>query len=429
MNISESSVIGEGSYGCVHKPKLKCSNSKKANKLDNDKFISKFMFTKEAIQELSEYTTISRIDNKKKYYLGKPLKCKPKNDKYNLNSIKKCDIYKNINSKSNSNSNKSKTKKKYNYDKFSLLIIPDGGLDISKLVDSFSHMNISEKKAILEKFWNNAPTLFHGIQTFEKHGIIHHDIKPQNIVFDKETGKFKFIDFGLMRKINDVIDNSEKSDNFFAEDPFWTYPFEFPYLNYESFEKIAELSIEEKREYYSYLVHKLKDSSSKISIACRIFFDYILRNHTEEERTKIIGAYFEDFMDFICYETDIENYKTFLKKSIHTIDLYGVGITLQFILCYSEDIFDSAKISSLKECFYNMMRPSVSHRYTIQEALDNFLEIMKTNNKSVTYTSFEFDKFPVSHIEKLNKKTRSKLVEKQEDVLEKIKSKSKNKGQ
>lgn len=422
MNITESSVIGEGSYGCVHKPKLKCSNSKKANKLDNKKFISKFMFTKEAIQELSEYTTISRIDNKKKYYLGKPFKCKPKNDKYNLNSIKKCDIYKNVNSKSNS---KSKTKKKYNYDKFSLLIIPDGGLDISKLVDSFSDMNISEKNAILEKFWNNAPTLFHGIQTFEKHGIIHHDVKPQNIVFDKETGKLKFIDFGLMRKINDVIDSSEKNDNFFAEDPFWTYPFEFPYLNYESFEKIAQLSIEEKREYYSYLVHKLKDSSSKISIACRIFFDYILRNYKEEERTKIIGAYFEDFMDFICYETNIENYETFLKKAVHTIDLYGVGITLQFMLCYSEDIFDSSKINLLKECFYNMMRPSVSHRYTIQEALEHFLEIMKTNNKSVTYTSFEFDKFPVSNIQKMNKKKFTKLIEKQEDVLEKIKSKSK----
>lgn len=422
-----SSVIGEGSYGCVHKPKLQCNNSKKVDKLENNKFISKFMLTKEAVQELSEYTTISRIDTKKHYYLGKPLKCKPKNNKYNLNSIKKCDIYKNINSKSNFSTG-SKTKKKYHYDKFSLLIIPDGGIDISKLADSFSTMHVSEKNAILQKFWKNAPTLFHGIQTFEKHGIIHHDIKPQNVVFNTETGEMKFIDFGLMRKINEVIDNSEKNENFFAEDPFWTYPFELPYLNYESFEKVAELSIEEKREYYSYLVNKLKDPSSKISIACRVFFDYILRNYKEEERTKIIAKYFEDFMDFICNETDIENYETFLKKSIHSIDLYGVGITLQFMLCYSEDIFDSAKITLLKECFYNMMRPSVSHRYTIQEALEHFSEIMKTNKQSVVYTMTDFDKFPVSNIQKLNKKTRSKLVEKQEDVLEKIKSKSKIKG-
>ena len=418
MNSIGSSVIGEGSYGCVHKPKLKCSNSKKADNLDNNKFISKFMLKKEAIRELSEYTTISRIDNKKEYYLGKPFKCKPKNDKYNLNSVKKCDIYKNINSKSNT---KSKTKKKYNFNKFSLLIIPDGGLDISKLVDSFSNMNISEKNAILEKFWKNAPILFKGIQTFQKHGIIHHDVKPQNIVFDKETGKMKFIDFGLMQKINDVIHDSKKNDNFFAEEPFWTYPFELPYLNYESFEKIAELSIEEKREYYSYLVDKLKDPSSKIAIACRIFFDYILRNYDEKERTKIIGRYFEDFMDFIFNETDIENYETFLKKAIDTIDLYGVGITLQFMLCYSEDIFDYSKIVLLKECFYNMMRPSVSHRYTIEEALEHFLEIMETDGKKIAVPVP--NDFHIKNIKRMSKKVRETLISKQDDILEKIKIK------
>lgn len=421
---SSASVIGEGSYGCVHKPKLECEKSRKVDKLDSKKFISKIMLTKEAIQELSEYTMISHIDKKQKYFLGKPLKCKPKKNKYNLNSIKKCDIYKKkpeSKSKMSVDKKSSKTRKNV-FDKFSLLIIPDGGRDLSKLADSFSQMTVSEKNEILKNFWKDAAILFEGVIVFQKHDIIHHDVKPQNILFNQDTGKLKFIDFGLMRKINEVIDISKKSENYIAEYPFWTYPFEFPYLNYESFMKIAELSVKEKYEYYSDLVDKLKDSSSKISIACRVFFDYIFRNMSEEERKEEINKYFQDFMNTIIYEIVPDNYTSFLEKSIHTIDLFGVGMSLQFMLCYSKDLFDSKQVDLLKECFFNMMRPSVSHRYTVQEAFQHFTEIMKTDKTKLSVKLPVYNMFDVKDIKKLSKKTRETFISKQEDILEKLKS-------
>lgn len=426
---SSASVIGEGSYGCVHKPKLECNKSKKVDKLDSKKFISKFMLTKEALQEMSEYAMISHIDSKKKYYLGKPFKCKPKKNKYNLNSIKKCDIYKNVKNKLGTTSKLSTIKsfsktKKNSFDKFSLLIIPDGGTDLSKLADSFSQMTVSEKKEILKKFWKDADNLFEGVIVFQKHDIIHHDIKPQNVLFNKDTGKLKFIDFGLMRKLNEVIHISKKSENYIAEYPFWTYPFEFPYLNYENFMKIAELSVEKKYEYYDDLVSKLHDSSSKISIACRVFFDYILHNMSEEERTEEIKKYFDDFMDTIIYEIVPDNYANFLEKSIHTIDLFGVGIILQFMLCYSEKIFDSKTIDLLKDCFFNMMRPSVSHRYTVQEGFQYFTEIMKKDKKKEVSIKYPLsNNFNLSNIKKLSKKMRDTFISKQQDILEKAKTK------
>jgi len=317
----------------------------------------------------------------------------------------------------------SKTRKNM-FDKFSLLIIPDGGTDLSKLADSFSQMTVSEKKEILKKFWKDAAILFEGVIVFQKHNIIHHDVKPQNVLFSKDSGNLKFIDFGLMRKITEVIHISKKSENYIAEYPFWTYPFEFPYLNYESFMKIAELSLKEKYEYYDDLVDKLQDSSSKISIACRVFFDYILRNMAEEERKEEIKKYFDDFMDTIIYEIVPDNYASFLEKSIHTIDLFGVGMILQFMLCYSEDVFDSKTADLLKDCFFNMMRPSVSHRYTVQEAFQHFTEIMKKDKKKELSIKYPVSNdFYISHIKKLNKKVRETLISKQEDILEKIKTK------
>ena len=52
MNISN--VIGEGTYGCVHKPSLKC----KKKRINYDNKISKVMKTKEANIELKEYKNI-----------------------------------------------------------------------------------------------------------------------------------------------------------------------------------------------------------------------------------------------------------------------------------------------------------------------------------------------------------------------------------
>jgi len=410
---NSASVLGEGSYGCVHKPRLECSNNNTNNKKKRtyDSRLTKFMLTDEAINELSEYTLISTIDKKKEYYLGKPSKCKPKKTRYNLNSIKKCDLYKGISKTySNTHSKTKKRKSKYNhklFSKFSLLVIPDGGLDISKFADSLSHD--FGKKQKLDAFWKNALHILNGIALFQKHGILHHDVKPQNIVFNTKNQHIRFIDFGFMRKISHVKNSSIHNKNHMASYPFWSYPFEFPYLNKDKYMKIAEFTAKEKQEYFASLVEKrMNDSSSKISISCHIFFDYILRNYDEKKRQHVIETYFNDFQNFIKYEMKAANYNEFLDKSIRTIDLFGVGITLQFMLCYSGDYFESEKIAALEECFFNMMRPNVIYRYTIEEAIEAFTKIMDSHSYSI---GVPFNK-------QMDKEKSEKLIREQEKFLD-----------
>jgi len=194
-----------------------------------------------------------------------------------------------------------------------------------------------------------------------------------------------------------------------ASYPFWSYPFEFPYLNKDKYMKIAEFTAKEKQEYFASLVEKrMNDSSSKISISCHIFFDYILRNYDEKKRQHVIETYFNDFQNFIKYEMKAANYNEFLDKSIRTIDLFGVGITLQFMLCYSGDYFESEKIAALEECFFNMMRPNVIYRYTIQEAIEAFTKIMDSHSYSI---GVPFNK-------QMDKEKSEKLIREQEKFLD-----------
>jgi len=429
---SSASVIGEGSYGCVHKPMLECNQSKKASKFKKNKYISKFMLKDEALIELSQYLLISSIDKKKEYYLGKPLKCKPKRNLYNLNSTKKCDLY---------NSSKIKTLKKRTrdyYSNFLLLILPDGGLTLSKFAESLFKQPIHQQKEQLSHFWKESPHIFKGILLFQKHGIMHHDVKMQNILYDSKKREIRFIDFGFMQKIEDVKEKSKKNENRIANYPFWTYPFEFPYLNKESYMKIATLSENEKKQYFITIQEQLKNSSSKLAISCHIFFDYICENLHQTIRTHIIDSFFNDFRQFILYEMTPDNYDAFLEKSLHTLDLFGVGISLQYMLCHSMNYFHPAKILALQDCFFNMMRPSVFKRYTLDQAFEQFTQIMElepieeVKDDSIDSYNDSYNYPLVSHkkniknskvYKKIDKNTRNQLVEEQEIFLEETYSK------
>ena len=170
-------IIGEGAYGCVHKPSIHCEVPPSPD-FDYNKYVSKIMKTKNAQTELKEFVVIGKIDPNNDYHLGTPLLCKPNLDNVAVKKeIQKC---KRIN----------KFDIETQPDNYSLLVLKYGGPDLkdfcSKKAKKYLKVN---KKIKTDKFWLEVHHLIKGLKFFKENGIIHNDIKPQNILFDLKSGK------------------------------------------------------------------------------------------------------------------------------------------------------------------------------------------------------------------------------------------------
>jgi hypothetical protein len=118
-----SKVIGEGSYGCVHKPSLHCSHPPNTD-FSYKNYVSKIMETDYAKEELDEFLVIGKIDPTDEYHLGEPILCKPELDnKMALKSIEKCKEVEILDVKRAP-------------DKYSLLIMRYGGPDLKAFIHS-----------------------------------------------------------------------------------------------------------------------------------------------------------------------------------------------------------------------------------------------------------------------------------------------------
>ena len=360
-----SKVIGEGSFGCVHKPTLECADKK----LSYKNKISKVMLTKNAISELKEYAVISKVDKHTDFYLGLPETCRVKQSKYTIKSILKCKRL----TKKNANIT---SKKQLN--NMSLIILPDGGLNLKQYIEKIYNQTNKEKtiQSVIS-FWIECHRLFRGISVFQKHDIMHHDIKPQNIVYDEKKNRVNFIDFGHMRNIKKEIVLSRNSDT--RSHPFWNYPFENQFLDKNNYMQFAKRSKKEKDQFYDNFISDLKyDRDTQFVNAFFNFIDNITEYMDINEKNKITNKYLQTFHKMIMNDITKTNYEKFLEKSLRTFDVFSLGMALQTILCYCNDLLDQTIIHSMEELFFNMMTPNVLQRYTIDEAMTKYETILQT---------------------------------------------------
>ena len=318
-------IVGEGSYGCVHKPSIHCKRPPTPG-FDYNKYVSKIMKTKNAEQELAEFVIIGNIDPTNEYHLGEPILCKPDIDESNVKKdIGRCK-YINLDDI------------EANPDNYSLLVLKFGGPDLKALCKKYLTKYLEkDKEKKVDKFWLEVHHLIKGIKFFKENGIIHNDIKPQNILFDSTNGKMKFIDFGLMRTKNDVINSSKKNDNYLGIF-HWSYPFDCGFMEKNEYDKYTKRN-KVRRTFWKNELSELIVADSKVNTlnlpinkpdSFSILFSYVNPDGTIPNAATqygYINSFFDGFNDMI----DRKSYNEVLDYIADSIDVFGLGFTLQYM--------------------------------------------------------------------------------------------------
>lgn len=382
--MSTPTVIGEGAYGCIHKPSLLC---KDAPLLSYKNKVSKIMPKEYAKQELGEYSHIRDIDKSSEYYLGYPTECNVANIPSNIQAIERCE-----------NGNELLA----DLNEATLLVMNDGGINLQEYADKMETVpSTPENKTKIERFFIEFHRIIRAIHMYLKHGILHCDMKPQNIVLSEETGSLNIIDFGLTTTVKSMVSESQKSVNQIAK-YHWSYPFEMFFLNQNMYMYFTKMSKEQKEQYYESILRGLMNqpmsshggvslkqsiynSNTKSIDAIQGFYSYIFDHTTDSEE---FVQHMAGFYQTIVIEATIPKYNSFLKKSIHSIDVYGTGITLLYVLKKTKHLLSAKLYKDLFELGYSMVYAQLSKRITVKELLNRYESILTENNIMKKYAKY-----------------------------------------
>ena len=253
---------------------------------------------------------------------------------------------------------------------YKLLLLENGGDNLSQIEDKFKKLTLNNTNRIrLENFWLDMSRLIYGSKVLMDNGIVHHDLKQQNIVWNKKTGRVNFIDFGLMMTTKDLLKKAEGSRYPFGE--HWSFPPDILFYNYVNYKKLTSRKGGEKKIVF-------REEWKKYMIASAILQDDLMDVNEELSTgvTRMIGAFFKTFNSLTNSD---EDYKKFIDKSFETFDNYSIGFSLFSLLKATKKLIDEKLFNDLRLLFLSMMTFNVFERPSPSEVVDKYEFILKSN--------------------------------------------------
>ena len=340
----DSEKIGEGTYGEVFHPALKCNIENGTNPLNKpginrNNYVTKVytypgheIVTRNA--ERKELDRIKSFNEIGRFHIPIEHSCLVKNDI----EYPKQDYYKNIKIIS--------TRDK------PAIVFKHGGVPIYKLSQDVIIPNIPKLYS-----------LFEGLVIMSKYNVLHFDIKEGNIMYSEKNG-FKFIDFGMMfepfKKDNVDIQRQITIDSF----EYYIWPWDIKY--YTPHRRIIKFTNHEDIEFEDYI-----NKSS---------YNYKLTGNTSN-----INIHSSDRSEL--YEIITRNIKTqrvnYLHRLMKTVDVYSLGILLRRI----KNIYDNLG-KKTKELIELMIHDDAFKRPLPEEALVMFVDAMFADHNIMLYNKY-----------------------------------------
>jgi serine/threonine protein kinase len=345
-------VIGEGTFGCAHKPSMMCRD--KTHRNANE--ISKLMTSANAAKELNEFALIDSADKEKQFYLGKPRKCEVARILSNIRSIRKCP------------SGRFEPEK---IDNYSLLVMNYGGKDLDIFGEEVqTWTKTKEHVDAIELFWLEVVRLFYGLKVLHDNNVVHHDIKQQNIVYDQATNRVNLIDFGFMEKKSSRIYASKLSANWLGNKHHWSFPLEAVYWNKDDYMTAASVRGKSKKAY--------REFAESVADNCGYFFTSVIHfnaNKSKIDKVAAVGTR-NAFSNVLKFEPTDESYNRFIDKSIDSVDTYGLGIALMFVLHRSKHLLSAEFYKNVMNIGVNMLEGRVFLRSTPDQLLAQYEDLL-----------------------------------------------------
>jgi serine/threonine protein kinase len=364
-------VLGEGSYGCIHRPPLKC---KSPSSVRTKGKVSKLLHKKEAETELKEYNLIQQADPDHEYYLGKPDVCDLDDSRSNVAAISKCDMGDDV---------------LEDMDDYRLLVMEYGGKNIQEYAQGLRGLEVTDAhKKLAQEFWVDFHQVMRGIQGLIKHSMVHHDIKTPNILYCQKQRRMYLIDFGLMESIPESIQKCH-NNTYEMDINWWYFPYDSIWLNQETFMDEIPPITGSRLPRYIQRQFTLK-YHEKSEINNWMYSLYRMTKLTEDE----LDAAIDDFSEFVT-ETQ-ENftdsaYNHFVNQYFTTLDVYGLGVAGLELLGYTQKLVPDAFYHSARTFFLGLASFHPMRRPVIQTVLTNYEQILdSTGMLTFDHATFKF---------------------------------------
>jgi len=357
MNVSK--VVGEGTFGCVHNPPLKCEDPSKDPSKDpvNKNVVSKLMTMEDAENEFEKQT--SYIDQEQYFHIFPSSTCHPSSIQTNLDAINKCE--------------------KFDadlVDDYKLLMQENGGINLVEFENKYAHSPATNDSRIaLEIFWVSMSRIMYGLTELGIHNQVHHDLKSQNMVYNEDTRQAKMIDFGLLTESKDVE----------VRDLHWSYPPEVELYNSNEYDYVIRMSKEEKRDY-------VRSTGSRLLTHHKTFLKYIYYEPIDGISSRFVLKLAQQFLNSILdmdggtHTHTVELYPghvlygfdAFNYISLKTFDSYGVGLSCVSMINHTKQHLNNPELADeLKNLFMNMVNWNLFNRFTPEQIMTTYEGIMQ----------------------------------------------------
>ena len=218
----------------------------------------------------------------------------------------------------------------------------------------------------VELFFIEVHRLIYGLKQFLINDSIHHDVKPLNIVYNEKDNRLNYIDFGFMNSIEQIKEEARTSSYDFGIS-YWYFPMEYMFMNYNEYVRLVNKSSSQRLNFVKYVT---SNNQHNVTQNVNMFYDFLScsREYQKKNNAEL----------FHSIDTQVaDKYEDFLDTTLRTFDIYGLGLSLYYVLNHVKHLLSDDLAEKLRTMFEKMITANIYERYRIDDLLRDYEEFLE----------------------------------------------------